>query len=160
MSEQKTGKTSRRSRRRPQSPHEPRSRARRRAVQALYQWQLNPESASSIVSQFLDEQDFTGVDIEFFRDLILGVENHQDSLDEQLSAYLDRAIVQVDPLELAILRLGALELTQRLEVPVRVVIDEAIELARRFGSEQGHAVVNGVLDKLAHKTRQAEMKPT
>lgn len=139
------------------NPHAPRSRARRRAVQALYQWQLNPENAGVIVSQFLDEQDFNGVDIDYFRELLEGVEGHCQDIDGHLAAYIDRVLEQVDPLERAILRLSSYELIYRLEVPVRVVLDEAVELARRFGSEQGHAYVNGVLDKLAKKTRAVEL---
>lgn len=139
------------------NPHAPRSRARRRAVQALYQWQLNPENASAIVSQFLDEQDFGGVDVEYFRDLLEGVEQHCAQIDEELGRYLDRVLDHVDPLERAILRLSTFEMVHRIEVPVRVVLDEAVELARRFGSEQGHAFVNGVLDPMAKKTRKTEL---
>lgn len=139
------------------NPHAPRSRARRRAVQALYQWQLNPENAGAIVSQFLDEQDFAGVDVEYFRDLLEGVEQHCAQIDEELGRYLDRVLDHVDPLERAILRLSTFEMVHRLEVPVRVVLDEAVELARRFGSEQGHAFVNGVLDPMAKKTRKTEL---
>ena len=139
------------------SPHAPRSLARRRAIQALYQWQLNPENATLIVSQFLDEQDFNGVDVEYFRDLLQGVETHCQQIDEQLTTHLDRKLHQVDPLERAILRLSAYELIHRLEVPVLVVLDEAVELARRFGSEQGHSFVNGVLDPMAKRSRAAEL---
>lgn len=139
------------------NPHAPRSRARRRAIQALYQWQLNPDNAALIVSQFLDEQDFNGVDVEYFRELLQGVECYCEQIDEQLSQHLDRQLKQVDPLERAILRLSAFELVHRLEVPVRVVLDEAVELARRFGSEQGHSFVNGVLDPMAKKVRATEI---
>lgn len=139
------------------NPHAPRSRARRRAIQALYQWQLNPCAVVDIVSQFLDEQDFSGVDLEYFRELLVGVEEHRHQLDEHLDKHLDRDLAQVDPLERAILRLSTFELMQRLDVPVKVVLDEAIELARRFGSEQGHAYINGVLDPLAKVLRKTEM---
>ncbi|MEP6907456.1 MAG: transcription antitermination factor NusB, partial [Pseudoxanthomonas sp.] len=95
-------------------------------------------------------------DLEYFDDLVRGVVKHRASLDEALVGYLDRSVEEVDPIERAVLRLSAYELIHRLDVPYRVVLNEAIEIAKRFGSEHGHTYVNGVLDKAAGKWRPAE----
>jgi N utilization substance protein B len=134
------------------------SQARHHAVQALYQWQLTGQDIRDIQDQFLSEQDPGSFDLAYFKTLLHGVPGHLNQLDEQLRGCLDRSIESVDPVERAILRLGAYELLQHPEVPYRVVINEAVELAKVFGAEQGHRYVNGVLDKLAHKTRTAEIK--
>ncbi|KAJ0336102.1 hypothetical protein COL154_014375, partial [Colletotrichum chrysophilum] len=89
-------------------------------------------------------------------DLLRGVEAHRAELDAGLAPSLDRDIARVDPIERAVLRLAADELKQRLDVPYRVVLTEAVEVAKRLGSEQGHTYVNGVLDKLAHAWRSGE----
>ncbi|GAB4177474.1 MAG: transcription antitermination factor NusB [Wenzhouxiangellaceae bacterium] len=136
--------------------HSARSRARRRALQALYQWQMNDDSADRIIRQFVEEQDFSGVDQDYFEQLVREVIAHHQRLDEQLRPLVQRAENALDPMERAILRIGALELLHHPEVPYRVVLDEALDLAHRFGAEQGHAFVNGVLDKLAREVRQIE----
>lgn len=133
--------------------HRKRTRARRRALQALYQWQMAGQDLSDIEAQFHDEMDMEQVDIELFRELLHGVPKQLDVLDAQLAPHLDRAIEKLDPIERAILRMGVLELNQRLDVPVRVVINEAVELAKQFGAEQSHKYVNGVLDKVARGNR-------
>ncbi len=135
-----------------------RSRAREQAVQALYQWQLTGQNLSEIDAQFLEEPEAIRIDIPYFKTLLHGVPKHLSALDEALRELLDRAIENVDPVERAILRLGAYELLYQPEVPYRVVINEAVELAKTFGSEQGHRYVNGVLDKLAQKTRAGEAR--
>jgi N utilization substance protein B len=128
---------------------EPRRRARRRALQALYQWQVTGHDESEIVTQFMEEQDFRNVDQEWFRLLLSGVISSHVELDEFLQPFLDRPIKQLDIMELLILRMAAFELKNHSEVPKIVVMNEAIDLARRFGAEQGHSFVNGVLDKAA-----------
>ena len=133
--------------------HAQRQRARRRALQALYQWQINRQEAGEILRQFRETQDFSLVDEGFFEQLVRGVISEQDSLDSSLQPFLDRPMVQVDVMEQAVLRLGAFELLHYPEVPFRVILDEAIDLAHRFGAEQGHAFVNGVLDKAAKSWR-------
>ncbi len=135
-----------------------RSYARRHAVQAIYQWQLTGHDIRDIDKQFLQEHDAGGFEVAYFQELLHGVPANLTALDEQLSPYLDRAIESVDPVERAILRLGAFELAHHPEVPYRVVINEAVELAKVFGAEQGHKYVNGVLDKLAHEVRATEME--
>ncbi|HEY3519820.1 MAG TPA: transcription antitermination factor NusB [Rhodanobacteraceae bacterium] len=133
-----------------------RSRARRRALQALYAWQMSGSNARAVIEQFRHEQDMQVADLEYFEDLVRGVDEHRAELDAGLAPFLDRGIEQVDPIERATLRLGAYELKHRPDVPYRVVLNEAIELVKRFGSEHGHTYVNGVLDKLAREWRSAE----
>ncbi len=135
-----------------------RSLARQHALQGLYQWQMTGQDIRDIINQFLAEQESSTYEIEYFRELLRGVPTHLGALDEQLGPCLDRSIESVDPVERAILRLGAYELMYRPEIPYRVVINEAIELAKIFGAEEGHKYVNGVLDKLARKLRTVEMK--
>ncbi len=135
-----------------------RSRARHYALQALYQWQITGQNVSDIDSQFLAEQDAGTFEVPYFKELVQGVPANLQALDEQLSPLLDRALSSVDPVERAILRLGAYELMCHPEVPFRVAIDEAVELAKVFGAEQGHKYVNGVLDKMAKKVRPAEVE--
>jgi N utilization substance protein B len=135
-----------------------RSQARHHAVQAIYQWQLAGQNIKDIHNQFLAEQDPGSFELEYFNRLLHGVPAHLSELDELLGPHLDRSIESVDPVERAILRLGAFELVYQLEVPYKVVINESVELAKVFGAEQGHKYVNGVLDKVAHQVRKAEMK--
>lgn len=138
------------------NPFEPRRRARRRALQALYQWQLNDDSAAAIIAQFVEEQDFDGVDQGYFELLVHEVVTRRDVLDQALAPYVQRVDASLDQMERVILRLGANELIHHLEIPYRVVIDEAIELSHRFGAEQGHTFVNGVLNRLADDVRRIE----
>ncbi|MBS3958680.1 MAG: transcription antitermination factor NusB [Xanthomonadaceae bacterium] len=133
-----------------------RSRARRRALQALYAWQLAGNSIPQVIHQFQHEQDMEVADLDYFEALVKGVAEHRASLDERLAAHLDRAIELVDPVERAVLRIAAFELLHRLDVPYRVVLNEAIETAKRFGSDHGHTYVNGVLDRAAAEWRPAE----
>lgn len=137
---------------------EPRRRARRRALQALYQWQIKgqEESAETLIGQFLEHQDFSEVDREYFARLVRGVLASAGDHDDRLQQFMDRPMVEVDHMERVILRLGALELLESTDVPCRVVLDEAVELSHRFGAEQGHAFINGVLDKAARAWRQTE----
>ena len=119
---------------------------------------MTGQDLNEIKNQFLLEEDPKKFEVEYFDELLRGVPTNLQKLDEQLTPCLDRSIESVDPVERAILRLGAFELIHRLDVPYKVVINEAVELAKVFGAEQGHRYVNGVLDKLARATRQAEMR--
>ncbi len=123
-----------------------RSRARSKLVQALYQHAVTGASAEDIERQFL-AAGLGDIDVAYFRELIYDITDRVAELDEQLSALLDRPLAQLDPVERAILRLGAYELRERMEVPYRVVIDESVGLARRFGAEQSYRYINGVLDR-------------
>ena len=133
-----------------------RSRARRRALQALYAWQMSGSAMKSVIEQFRHEQDMEVADLEYFEDLLRGVETHVGELDDALKPYIDREVEQIDPIERAVLRLAAYELKYRQDVPYRVIINEAIEVTKRFGADHGHSYVNGVLDKLATQVRVAE----
>ncbi|MET0654773.1 MAG: transcription antitermination factor NusB [Pseudoxanthomonas sp.] len=133
-----------------------RARARRRALQAIYAWQMSGGLVDQVIAQFAHEQAHEIADLEYFDDLVRGVIKHRASLDEALVSYLDRPVEEVDPIERAVLRLSAYELIHRLDVPYRVVLNEAIEISKRFGSEHGHTYVNGVLDKAAADWRTPE----
>lgn len=135
-----------------------RSRSRRRALQALYAWQMTNSPISKVIEQFQNEQDMEIADLQYFEDLVRGVAQYHDELDIKLEKYLDRTLVQVDPIERAVLLIAAYELCYRPDVPYRVVINEAIETSKRFGADQGHTYVNGVLDKAAADWRAAEMQ--
>ena len=111
---------------------------------------------SDIEAQFLANQDFAKADREYFHDLLHGVPAQVKELDELLTPFLDRRVEELSQIEKAILRLGAFELKERLDVPYRVVINEGIELAKVFGADDSFKYVNGVLDKLARKLRYQE----
>ena len=133
-----------------------RSRARRRALQAIYAWQLAGAAPAALLEQFRHEQDMQIADLDYFEDLVRGVTGHRSVLDAELAGFLDRGIEQVDPIERAVLRIAAYELRYRPDVPYRVVLNEAVETSKRFGAEHGHSYVNGVLDKAARAWRAAE----
>ena len=134
-----------------------RSRARRRALQAIYAWQISGGNAQSLLAQFAHEQAHEVADLAYFEALIHGVLDSRRELDEALAPFVDRGDMEaVDAIERAVLRVAAYELRYRLDVPYRVVINEAIETAKRFGSEHGHTYVNGVLDRAALEWRKAE----
>ncbi len=135
-----------------------RARARRRALQAIYAWQVSGGNTQQVIAQFAHEQTHEIADLDYFEDLVRGVLQHVDELDEKLTPYLDRTVDEVDPIERAVLRIAAYELLHRIDVPYRVVINEAIETAKRFGAEHGHTYVNGVLDRAAVEWRAAEAK--
>ncbi len=130
-----------------------RSWARRYAMQALYQWQLNGQGTRITDTDLLDDDEQPKADTEYFHELLEQVQRNAKTLDAVLDPCLDRPIVQLDPVERAILWVAAYELMHRMDVPYRVVINEAVELAKRFGAEQGHRFVNGVLDKIARQHR-------
>ena len=133
-----------------------RTRSRSLAVQALYQWQIAGQDVGSIIEHFMIEQDAKKFDTDYFNELVRAVPARLGELDAALSDCIDRALESVDPVERAILRLGAYELLEHPEIPYRVVINEAVELAKTFGAEKGHRYVNGVLDKAARNLRPLE----
>ncbi|MFD0739111.1 transcription antitermination factor NusB [Lysobacter koreensis] len=135
-----------------------RSRARRRALQAVYAWQMSGSRVNDVIAQFAHEQAKEIADLEYFEDLVRGVDKHHNDLDEALAPFLDRDVEQVDPIERAVLRIAAYELRLRPDVPYRVVINEAIETVKRFGAEHGHTYVNGVLDHAAAAWRATEVQ--
>jgi N utilization substance protein B len=136
--------------------HRRRQRSRRRALQALYQWHIRRQTASEIIIQFRQAQDLSQVDQAYFENMVRGVIDSHDEIDQTLQPFLDRPMKQVDIMELSIVRQGTWEFLHCPEVPYRVVLNECIDLAHRFGAEQGHAFVNGVLDKAAKVLRPIE----
>ena len=135
-----------------------RSRSRRRALQAVYAWQLSGVGERELIAQFAHEQAHEVADLEYFEDLVRGVLRHVAQLDEALAPFVDRTLQEVDPIERAALRIAAYEFVHRPDVPYRVVINEAIDSTKRFGSEHGHTYVNGVLDKAAAALRSVEAR--
>lgn len=132
--------------------------ARRCLVQSLYQWQLSNNELSDIERQAVEDPQNKKMDFEYFKELLYFVVQHVQVVDKNIMPFLDRTIEKLDPVELAIIRMSTYELLHRIEIPYRVIINEGIELAKLFGSEDSHKYVNGVLDKLARKLRVSERK--
>ena len=133
-----------------------RSRSRRRGLQAIYAWQINGANERDLIAQFAHEQAHEAADLAYFEDLVRGVLRHVAEVDAALGAHLDRTVDEVDAIERAALRIAVYELLHRPDVPYRVVINEAINSTKRFGSEHGHTYVNGVLDQAAATLRSTE----
>jgi N utilization substance protein B len=131
--------------------------ARQLVMQALYQWQLAGQDPKDILLQFREDRDYTRADTEYFEAVLLGVTGEVGRLDAALAPLIERGSEGIDPVERAILRLAAYELFDRPELPYRVVVNEAVALAKRFGAEQSYRFVNGVLDQLARSARPQEV---
>ena len=136
----------------------PRRRARELALQGLYQWRIGGNDEAAIEAHLADVEGFDKADREFFVGLLRGVLAQQAELQEQLQAFLDRPFAELSPIEASILLAGAFELANYQQTPYRVIINEAIELTKKFGGTDGHKYVNGVLDKLAASLRTAEVE--
>ncbi|MDD3762629.1 MAG: transcription antitermination factor NusB [Nevskiales bacterium] len=138
-------------------PQSRRGLARRLTVQAVYQWLINQTAPSALLRQFHEQDAGLGrADPAYFEELLNGVVDQASELTVALVPHLDRPIAQLDPVEHAILLLGAYELAHKPEVPWKVVVNESVNLAKTFGSEDGFKFVNGVLDRLAHQLRPVE----
>lgn len=133
-----------------------RTNARQSAVQALYQWQITGQNLKEIEEQFYLDENFKKVQRSYFKELLHEVPHHITVLDETLSEFIDRGIDEIDPVERAILRIGVYELVNRPDVPYKVVLNEGINLAKRFGATDSHKYINSVLDKVAQKKRPHE----
>ncbi|WP_058462375.1 transcription antitermination factor NusB [Legionella adelaidensis] len=133
-------------------------KARRLAVQALYQWLMSGSDLNEIDAQFRVANDMAKVDLEYFTRLLHGIPVKLSLLEETFSPYLDRPLTSLNPIELTILRLSTFECMYCPETPYKVVLDEAISLAKEFGSQDGHRYVNGVLHEVAKQTRAIEFK--
>lgn len=133
-----------------------RRKAREFALKALYQWQLSGNAVADIARHMREEEGFESVDEAYFQTLLTGVTEEAARLDEYLASHLDRPVTQLSPIEHAILRMGAYEALHALDVPYRVIINEAVELAKAYGGTEGHKFVNGVLDRLMAHLRPAE----
>ncbi|MFT5425473.1 MAG: N utilization substance protein B [Gammaproteobacteria bacterium] len=136
-----------------------RMRARRSAVQALYQWGMSDTPIQDVINEFVNERsELKKADTDYFKEILLGIVKENKKLDKQLTPFLDRPLDELDPVEKAILLIGVYELKFHPELPCRVVLNEAVDLAKMFGAEQSHKYINGVLDKAAKKIRKVEMK--
>ncbi len=136
----------------------PKSNARLVALQALYQWQMTGQNLQEICQQFDNDEKTPKYHKAYFELLLSGVVDKLGELDDAISVFTTREFEKIDSIEKAVLRLGTYELLFKPEVPYRVVINEAINLAKGFGSEKSHAYVNSILDKLAQKHRSVEIK--
>ena len=133
-----------------------RSRARRLAVQALYQWQIAGHSPAELVNQYSAQDGFAQADAAYFERLVRGVIAGAEQFDALIATHADRPLEQIDPIERAALLCGIFELAESIEVPYRVVIHEAIELTRIFGGTEAHRYVNAILDRAARELRSLE----
>jgi N utilization substance protein B len=136
-----------------------RRKSRRFLVQALYQWQMTGDAIDVVEAQFFSQTDLLAqADVVYFRELLRAIFQQIEQLDSQMEPFLDRKLTDIDPIEQAILRLGTYELAQRLDIPYRVAVNEALELAKIFGSPDSYKYVNGVLDKVARQLRSVEIQ--
>ena len=134
-----------------------RRKARHYGMQALYQWHMAGASLSDIEAEFLADYDFSHVDLEYFQALLHEIPGCVDELEATLEPLLDRKLDELDPIERTLLRMGTFELARRPDVPYKVVLNEAVSLAKKFGATDGHKYINGVLDKVARELRKVEI---
>jgi N utilization substance protein B len=135
-----------------------RTRARELMVQALYQKQIAGHSTSELVSQFHEQVAYERVDQVYFDEQFPAISDSQDELEKKIDELIDRPLEQLDPVELAILLIGVHELESRIDIPYRVVINECVNLAKRFGSIEGHKYINACLDLAAKSFREVEIQ--
>jgi N utilization substance protein B len=142
----------------PSKNRTPRHRAREFALQGLYQWLLSKEDSSTVVNNIRAAHGFDKADAEHFAQVVYGAIKDAPALRAAIAPLLDRPIDEISPVEHAVLLIGAYELKNNIEIPYRVVINEAVELTKSFGGIDGHKYVNGVLDKLAAQLRATEVQ--
>ena len=133
-----------------------RRKARELALQGVYSWQLSKNPVEQVELALATSNDMHKVDMAYFQALLRGATSQADSLDTAIKPYLGRLPEELDPIEKAILRIATFELTERMDVPYRVIINEAIELAKGFGAEESHKFINGALDKAVRTLRKDE----
>jgi N utilization substance protein B len=137
-----------------------RSLSRRLVLQALYQWQMTGQSFPELRNQYTSDEGYAEVDPEFFQQLLQGVVEDSAALDAMIGGWLDRPVAQLDPVEHAVLLIGVEELRAHVEVPYKVVLNECVELTKKFGATDGHKFINAVLDRAARQLRAAEQQAT
>lgn len=135
-----------------------RKKARQLLVQALYQWQVSGSDISSIEAEFFTDNNMAKVDTQFFKELLHGIPGKLDDIDAAYELYLDRGSKDLDPISRALLRMGSYELCYRIDVPYKVAINEAVNLAKKFGPTDAYKYINGILDKVAVAKRAVEVK--
>jgi N utilization substance protein B len=133
-----------------------RTLSRRLAMQALYQWQMTGQGLADLRNQYAADEGFAEVDPEYFDGILRATVEGATELDAALGGLIDRPVQQLDPIEHAVLLIGLYELGQRLDTPFRVVINEGVDLAKKFGATDGHKFVNAVLDRAARSLRAIE----
>jgi len=134
-----------------------RHRARQFAIQAIYQWQMAGGELADIRAQYVATNDYLKVEWEFFHDLVTHVFKEVVELDQTIEPLLAKGVESLKPIERAILRLGLVELKHRIDVPFQVIVHEYVDLDFEFGAEEGHKLINGILDKLAREIRKSEV---
>ena len=137
-----------------------RTRARELMLQALYQKQIAGHDCAELKKQFREQTAYQRVDQEFFEETFAEICKRQEELEASISGLIDRPLEQLDPVELGILLIGVFELQHRIDIPYRVVINEGVNLAKRFASIDGHKYINGVLDRIARELRKVEIDAT
>lgn len=136
-----------------------RRKARHYGMQALYQWHMTEADPGQIAAEFAADYDMTYVDRDYFRELVHKIPLQADAIDQSYVSYLrGRTLAELDPITLALMRIAAYELQQRIDVPYRVIIAEAVSLAKKFGATDSYKFINGVLDQLAAELRQPEVQ--
>ncbi|WP_078085127.1 transcription antitermination factor NusB [Microbulbifer mangrovi] len=135
-----------------------RRKARHYAMQALYQWQMAGSNLNAIEAEFHADNDMSKTDVAYFRELLHGVAKNLDEIEGTYSQYLDRDVEELDPVSRALLRMSTFEMKNRVDVPYKVVINEAVALAKKFGPTDAFKFINGILDKVAAKERSVEVK--
>ena len=135
-----------------------RTRARELMVQALYQKQIAGHSTAELVAQYHEDPAYERVDQAFFDELFPAISNAQEALEKKIESLIDRPLEQLDPIELSILLIGVQELETRIDIPYKVVINEGVNLARRFGAIDSHKYINACLDVAAQSLRQIEVQ--
>lgn len=134
-----------------------RHKARELALQAIYQWQFTQDSATDIELQFHEDNDMSPVDTDYFSELLHNIPKNINQIDEHIESVIDRPFQELNPVELAVLRIAIYELIYRQDVPYKVVINEALQITKTFGASEGFKYVNGVLDKIAKTLRPLEV---
>ncbi|MEM7081279.1 MAG: transcription antitermination factor NusB [Pseudomonadota bacterium] len=135
-----------------------RSRARRLAMQALYQWHINPSSVTDLKRQYTEKKEYADADADYFDELLRQALHDVETNSDAIASHADRELSALDPLEMAIMMVALTELRHHIDVPYKVVINEAIELSRRFGATDGHKYVNAILDRAAAQLRAVEKR--
>jgi transcription antitermination protein NusB len=134
-----------------------RHKARELALQAIFQWQFTQDAITEIASQFHEDNDMSKVDVDYFAELLHGVPKNIEQIDELVKKVIDRPLLEINPVELAVLRIAIYELLYRQDVPYKVIINEALQVTKTFGATEGFKYVNGILDTLAKELRPLEV---
>ena len=133
-----------------------RNKARIYVLQSLYQWVMSGNSPSNIKQQILSEKNLNRFDVEYYCTLFQGITNDPEAIDKHMLPYLDRSVDKLSPIELCVMRIALFELERRTDIPYRVIINEALNLTKKFGAQDGFKYVNGILDKAAKNLRPSE----